>query len=176
VAQDGGSDSSYCGPTENTACATIQQAIDNISLPHTMKTSPCVCCRWAPPIRVPKVGKGCPSSTSRCPCELRGGCGDDGLSRKESRPVSSQRDIFRSARLCDPKWSCPIKEAVCLPSMWGELYFLDDMFDNNVATLGWGGALNAYNVNTLGIGGATLGITLRWVRIRPEAASWCKRS
>ena len=58
----------------------------------------------------------------------------------------------------------------------GELYLLGDVFDNNVATLGWGGALNAYNVNTLGIGGATLGITLRWVRIRPEAASWCKRS
>jgi len=34
----------------------------------------------------------------------------------------------------------------------GELYLLDDAFGNNVATRGWGGAINAYNVNTLGIG------------------------
>ena len=33
-----------------------------------------------------------------------------------------------------------------------ELYFLGNVFGDNVCTQGWGGAINAYNVKTLGIG------------------------
>ena len=178
MTQDGGSDSPYCGPTENTACATIQQAIDNISpSSHDENVTVCVLSMMGTSYPCPEGGEGV-SILNKSSLSLRASgpgvvtldCQGRGraLFLRNVTYFALQGFVIQNGRADQGGGVLAIDV--------GELYLLGDVFDNNVATLGWGGALNAYNVNTLGIGGATLGITLRWVRIRPEAASWCKRS
>ena len=159
MTQDGGSDSPYCGPTENTACATIQQAIDNISpSSHDENVTVCVLSMMGTSYPCPEGGEGV-SIINKSSLSLRASgpgvvtmdCQGRGraLFLRNVTYFALQGFVIQNGRADQGGGVLAIDV--------GELYLLDDVFDNNVATLGWGGALNAYNVNTLGIGRSYFG-------------------
>ena len=113
--------------------------------PHTTKTSPCVVYghllyvsrRWGRSVHHQIVVLA-----------SFGRCGDDGLSKEGVGPCFFANVTYFALQ----GFVIQNDHADQGGSDVEELYFLGDVFSDNMCTQGWGGAINAYNVKTLGIG------------------------
>ncbi len=151
MTQDGGSDSPYCGPTENTACATIQQAIDNISpSSHDENVTVCVL-SMGTSYPCPEGGEGVSIINKSLSLQASGGmvtmdCQGRGraLFLRNVTYFALQGFVIQNGRADQGGGVLAIDVE--------ELYFSGNVFSDNVCTQGWGGAINAYNVKTLGVG------------------------